>query len=133
MANISLPFSGDVTQAINPWNLFLRTMSQVGLININIGKSSDPSVEQDVLEEVGSYGRQLGRLSDAVEVLLGTLDQRALSEDQLRAVMAFKEQLEGVRNVKARRRDKPEPKLSEPPPKLLREAVPGLGVKSVAG
>ena len=82
MANISLPFSGDVTQAINPWNLFLRTMSQVGLININIGKSSNPTIQQDVLEEVGSYGRQIGRLADAIEVLLGTLDQRALSEEQ---------------------------------------------------
>ena len=38
-----LPLSGDVTQAINPWSwTFGSASSQVGLVNINLGRSSDP-------------------------------------------------------------------------------------------
>ncbi|MFZ1989422.1 MAG: hypothetical protein WAW96_06565 [Alphaproteobacteria bacterium] len=132
MANIALPFSGSVTQAINPWNIFLRSMTEVGLININIGKG-DPAIEQDALEEVGSYGRQIGRMADVMEILIGTLDEQNITEQQRKAIYAFKEMLDGVRAVKAKKRDgKSDESLLTPPAKLAREALPPAPLKSVA-
>jgi len=64
-----LPLSGDVTQWISPLTAFM-TGGQFGLININMGPSSEPEVEQEVMADVASYGKQLGRIEDALVVLL---------------------------------------------------------------
>jgi len=78
---VQLPLSGDVTQAINPWSwTFGSASSQVGLVNINLGRSTDPELEQEVLDEVGSYGKQLGRIGDALAML-----SRHLNLDELEA------------------------------------------------
>ena len=46
-----MPLSGDVNQAINPWSwTFGSASSQVGMVNINLGRSSDPELEQEVLD-----------------------------------------------------------------------------------
>ena len=118
------PFSGDVTQAINPWNFFVRQMSQIGFININLARTPAPELEQSILEEVGSYGRQIGRLADALDVLVGTLDRSKLEEPQLRAIMAFREQLVGVRAVKSKGRAAVETDLSKPIARLALDALP---------
>lgn len=77
MPSFNLPLSGDVTQAINPWTAMFRAVgSQFGLININLGRSSSPQVEQDILNEVGSYGRQIGRIGDVLEVLIDQVEFR---------------------------------------------------------
>jgi hypothetical protein len=66
-----LPLSGNVTQSINPWTwMFNPVGSQVGLVNIELGQSSNPAVEEEVLSDVASYGKQLGRIEDALLVLL---------------------------------------------------------------
>jgi hypothetical protein len=66
-----LPLSGNVTQSINPWTwLFNPVGSQIGLVNIELGQSSNPAVEEEVLSDVASYGKQLGRIEDALLVLL---------------------------------------------------------------
>jgi len=85
------PFSGDVTQSILPWTFFSRFLGQIGFININNAKTPDPGLETTIVEEVGSYGRQIGRIADALDVLVGTLDRSKLSEKQLLAIMAFRE------------------------------------------
>ena len=87
------PLSGDVTQAIDT-SLVRGIGDQLGFININTSQAGDPALERRIVEEVASYGRQLGRLLDAVDVLIrrdtpGKLtrgDQRAL--DELRALRA---------------------------------------------
>ena len=44
-----LPLSGNVTQSINPWTwMFNPVGSQVGLVNIELGQSSNPAVEEEV-------------------------------------------------------------------------------------
>jgi hypothetical protein len=61
-------------QDINPWtwvNPFAH--SQIGWINVNLGKSSDPALERRILDDVGSYGRQIGQLGDALEAVLNHL------------------------------------------------------------
>ena len=57
--------------------MFRAVGSQFGLININLGQSSNPTVEEEVLTDVASYGRQLGRISDALAVLLARLPPAA--------------------------------------------------------
>jgi len=71
MPVFKLPLSGDAVQTINPWTAFFSPIgSQFGLININLGQSSEPNVEADVLSDVASYGKQLGKIGDALIVLL---------------------------------------------------------------
>jgi len=104
MPNVRLPLSGDVTQAINPWNwMFNSVGSQFGLININLGKSADPQLEEQILEEVGSYGRQLGRLGDVLGVLLKHVKLSNLSDDDKKKIWAFESQLTEIERLKAQR------------------------------
>jgi hypothetical protein len=56
-----------LSQTINPWSW---TFGDISLFTVNLGQSAAPDVESRVLTEVGSYGRQIGRLGDALEVLL---------------------------------------------------------------
>ena len=71
MPMFKLPLSGNVVQSINPFTAFLSPIgSQFGLVNIDLGQSSEPDVESEVLSDVASYGKQLGRIGDALIVLL---------------------------------------------------------------
>ena len=95
------PLSGDVTQAINPWNwIFSPRGGQFGIVNINVGQSADPGLEEEILDEVGSYGRQLGRIGDALAVLLDNLKLEKLDAAERKAIEDFRFQLEQVRRVK---------------------------------
>jgi hypothetical protein len=47
MPTFTLPLSGDVVQSINPLTAFM-TGGHFGLININMGQSSEPKVEAEV-------------------------------------------------------------------------------------
>src|SRR3954451_20201998 len=78
MPEFNLPLSGGVDQVFQLWtSLFRAVGSQFGLININLGQSSNPTVEEEVLADVASYGRQLGRIADALAVLLARLPPAA--------------------------------------------------------
>lgn len=88
-------------QAINPWN-FYNQGAQLGLINISLGRTAHPEVERRLLDEVGSYGRQIGHLGDALEVLIRHFDRAGLSEKEQRALDILLGELGQVRNVKAR-------------------------------
>jgi hypothetical protein len=86
MAAIRLPLSGDVTQTFN----------------INIGESSDPATERDALC-VASYGKQLGRIGEALIVLLRCLPpEHELPADERRAIRDLKTMLHEIANVKER-------------------------------
>ena len=104
MPNVRLPLSGDVLQNINPWN-WLATIagSQVGLININLGRSADPELEAQILDEVGSYGRQLGRIGDVLGILLRHVKPDDLNDDETAKITAFKNQLAEIERLKTRR------------------------------
>jgi hypothetical protein len=94
-------------QAINPWT-FMNQGAQFGLINVNLGQTPRPDIEQKVLDEVGSYGRQLGRIGDALEVLIDRLKLEGLSREQADAIAILKGQLAEVRKIKQRERTAPE-------------------------
>lgn len=98
------PLSGDVTQAID--TSFVRSFGeQLGFININTTRAGDAQLERRIVEQVASYGRQLGRVLDALDVLirhdrrdkLGPDDQRAL--DELRTL---RDEIEATKECSAR-------------------------------
>jgi len=106
MPTFRLPLSGDVTQTINPWTWLFRTVgNQFGLININLGKSSDPELEARILEDVGSYGRQLGQLGDAMAVLIRYVNPQNIPPEDQRALDALHFQLEEIKRLKDKRRE----------------------------
>ena len=72
---------------------------------VNLGRSSAPEVEADILNEVGSYGRQLGRIGDVLEVLVNKLPRDSLSEHERAAVEDFSSQLREIRRIKQKRRE----------------------------
>lgn len=102
MATLKLPLAGDVVQAI--WTAFLSPFNnQIGLININLGRSSAPEVEEQVLREVGSYGKQLGRVGDALVVLLTHFKpETPLTEDEKKAIAALRVMLDEIADIKER-------------------------------
>ncbi len=87
-------------QAINPWS-FYNQGAQVGLINVSFGNTNHPEVERTLLDEVGSYGRQLGRIGDALEVLVRHFDQASLDQRDRDALAILLGQLAEIRRVKA--------------------------------
>ena len=94
------PFSGNVTQAINPWTWWLRLMSQVGFININLTKSSDPDMERRITENVAGYGKQLGRVIEVLDALLVNSATTGWSADQNKALLDFLEMAKEIAAVK---------------------------------
>ncbi|MGO4308033.1 hypothetical protein [Cupriavidus sp. RAF12] len=104
MPDFRLPLSGDVIQSINPWNWFVRTVGgQFGLININLGRSTNPEMEARILDEVGSYGHQIGKMGDALGVLLAHVDRSKLTETERCTIDEFEAQLAEIARVKQKR------------------------------
>jgi hypothetical protein len=100
MPTFKLPLSGDVVQSINPFTAFM-TGGQFGLVNINLGQSSEPAVEADVLSDIATYGKQLGRIGDALIVLLAHFHPRTpLTAQESAAIDALKEMLQKIADVK---------------------------------
>jgi hypothetical protein len=103
MPDVRLPLSGNVTQTINPWTwMFAPVGSQVGLINVDVGSSADPEMEQAMLKDVGSYGRQLGRIGDVLLVLLKHVRLEDLTPTEHAAISALRDQLKSVDDTKTR-------------------------------
>ena len=106
MPAFRLPLSGNVTQTINPWNWFFNPIgSQVGLVNIELGQSSNPVVEEEVLSDIASYGKQLGRIEDALLVLLAHFrPERPLTSQEETAIADLKALVADITAVKAKHR-----------------------------
>jgi len=100
--NFQLSLAPDrLWQAINPWTFFQQG-ARIGLINIDLGQTAHPEVEQAILDQVGSYGRQLGRIGDALEVLLRHVKMENLDREERDAIAMLQGQLAAVREVKNR-------------------------------
>jgi hypothetical protein len=108
MPTFKLPLSGNVLQAINPWMAFTAPIgSQAGLFNVTIGQSSEPEVEADVLSDVASYGKQLGRIGDALVVLLNHFHPRTpLTEEETAAIEDLRDMLQRIADVKGKHKRK---------------------------
>ncbi len=101
MAIFKLPLSGDVPFAVAPWtNLFGSVGSHFSFLNVEVGHSSAPQVEEEVLKNVGSYGKQLGRMGDALRVLVDRLDEKDLSKKERKAIRAFLAMVDEIDDIK---------------------------------
>ena len=99
---ITAPLGGAVTQAFEFWTNWFENVGQIGFINIDLGRTEEPELERRILRDVGSYGRQIGRMSEALEVLIeqAKLDRTKLSDAQIAALHDFQEMVEEVKRCK---------------------------------
>lgn len=86
---VEFPLSGDVTQAINPFTWWINGGQQAGFININASRTDDPALERRIVRDVASYGRQLGRIIEALDVLVARQPTEALTAAEQDALRAF--------------------------------------------
>ena len=102
MSSVRLPLSGDVNQLINPMSW--TNSGQLSFFSVDLGSSAEPEIEQAILANVGSYGRQLGRLGDVVAILLKHADQTKFTEHERTCVADLEAQLRSVDSAKKRHR-----------------------------
>jgi hypothetical protein len=76
--------------------------AQIGLFNIDLGVSPRPDIEQTVLEEVGSYGRQLGWIGEALEVLMNNAELGKLGKKERETLDIMRGKLAEIRRIKRR-------------------------------
>ena len=101
MENFKFPLSGNVTQTINPWEFWIRSLSsQMGLININNVTTSDANIEREIIEDVAGYGKQLGRVNDLLETLIANPGLENPTDKQQRSISEFQEMIEQINAVK---------------------------------
>lgn len=73
------------------------------LFSVNLGATSNPSVEQQALEQVGSYGKQIGHIAEALEVIiqrLAVLDGKGLTQADRDALQVFLGDVSAIRKIK---------------------------------
>ncbi|MBF0566240.1 MAG: hypothetical protein HQK89_13470 [Nitrospirae bacterium] len=105
------PLSGDVSQVIDPFSFWAKVFNpQTGFININNVKSSDSDMELKIIREVASYGKQIGYISDLMEVIVENLpiDTAKLDETSRLALEKFKDMYQKINRIKEMAR-KPTP------------------------
>ena len=107
MAIFRLPLSGDVPVSVATWtNLFGSVGNRFSFLNVEVGHSSAPEVERQVLENVGSYGKQLGRMGDALRVLLDHFEpkggRKPEEEKVIRALYAMLDEIDDIKRAQGR-------------------------------
>lgn len=74
--------------------------STYNLVGINIGSTSNPDVEREVQKVVGTYGRQIGHIQEALEVLLKHVPMSKLSPAEKETLKVLKRDISSVRQIK---------------------------------
>ena len=77
------------------------------LFNVNLGDTSNAKVEEQALEQVGSYGKQIGHLAEALEVVIRKLqlpESKELSQDDRDALRIFLGDIAAVQKIKSKNR-----------------------------
>ena len=115
LENLLFPF----TNVLRTWNYRPVTSWFEHFVTIN-WNSQDADIEQHVLGEVGSYGYQLSRVIDAVDLLVGELDLARLTPEQQRIVVRLEDLAHSARrSVKEYRGRTDEPEATTPRGELL--------------
>jgi hypothetical protein len=121
MSNVNLPLSGPVNFA--PW-------IDIGQFTVNVGHSSDANVEKEVID-VASYGKQLGRISEALIVLLRYVPMPPadrLCQEEKQALEELKSMLHDIDKAKKRARAKDGVRASSANHYHLSPILQGTGV-----
>ena len=88
-------------QIFNPLTYVTTSSGQYGLVNIRYGQSSSPETERSIIENVAGYGKQIGRLLDAVEEIAKHLEKKEPSIQKITAIREFHELALAVAVTKA--------------------------------
>lgn len=87
---------GTLNQSILPnWSF--------NLFNVNLGASTNAALEQAALQKVGSYGKQIGHLAEALEILIeksNILESNELTESEKDTLKVFLGDVAAVRKLK---------------------------------
>ncbi len=111
--SLRFPWGGDVNQSINPWDFWIKSVSsQLGLINVKNVMSSDSRIEQEIVEDVASYGRQLGQIADVLNVLIKQHEMGDLKPGEKQIVSRYEKMTLEIERVK-RKWKTPEKLLAE--------------------
>jgi hypothetical protein len=105
MPMFRMPLSGNVTQGFNFFTPFFSPSGGIySLINVNMGRSSAPDIEAAILEDVGSYGRQLGKIGDALAIIIRKLepelDLKGKDKDTIEDLKAMLRQIDEIKHAK---------------------------------
>ena len=74
------------------------------LFNVNLGVSSNAAVEQEALQTVGSYGKQICHLAEALELVISKLtllESKEISQSERDTLQVFLGDVSAVRKIKA--------------------------------
>lgn len=97
------PLSGAVTQTINPVEFWIKSVStQMGFVNIHNTCSSDHKIEQRIIEDTASYGRQLGKINDLLATVINKPDLNNLSYDEQLTIDEFRKMNAEIEAVKSK-------------------------------
>ena len=87
---------GNLKQSILPnWSF--------NLFNVNLGVSTNAALEQEALQKVGSYGKQIGHLAEALELLickLELLERQEFSQADKDTLKVFLGDVAAIRKIK---------------------------------
>lgn len=112
MGQVNFPLSGAVVQSFNfswwpgcgaslPYSL--NGTPAADPPTVSLGTSALPEAEKDMLVEIGSYGRQLGRIGDVLAILLRHFKPDGdLTSEEVRAIDDLKRTLHGIADIKER-------------------------------
>jgi len=78
---------------------------QLSLFSVNVGVSSDAEMEKAVIQQVGSYGKQIGHLAEALEIVIKhqkLLESTLLSEQQKDVLQVFLGDVSTIRTLKTK-------------------------------
>src|SRR5205814_5619744 len=94
----SQPFPGlfslaprQLSQLINPLYWLNSGTDQVGIINISAAASAKPEAEANIIENVATYGRQLGRITDVLQAVLAQMHPERWPAAEREAVDQFRD------------------------------------------
>jgi len=102
MAAFTLPVRlapTNLTQPILPdW------FDHFSLLTVQVGESSGTDIEAAALDKVGTYGKQIGHLAEALEVVINHLNlmqDASLAQDKKDVLTVFLADVAAVRGIKA--------------------------------
>lgn len=96
----NFPLSGDVMQAFRFWS---KTFGQqMGFINIYNAETTKPETEMEIIENGVSYGKQLGLISECLELVIqkNGIKLQDLSEEEQKVVVRFRDMMDTIRDIK---------------------------------
>jgi len=90
-----------LSQLINPLYWLNTGTDQIGFINISGTASGKPELEADIIENVATYGRQLGRITAVLQAMLAQMHPDRWPAAEQEAVRQFQEMTAKIAAVKA--------------------------------